>query len=200
MGQALFGAPAKAYSTSTSSPEHTIYGAGALSGLSFFADGTPSIILATGFYRTGSTTAWRVKGGRVFIPSGATGVPSSVTISAYKIPNGSGPDLNATPVQSKVATGVTAGAWAEVRFDTPFTVGDLVAELAWIAYTFGDGHYCHRAPAVGTAVQAADGSSVYRASEEDTGGDFSRFQIGAGATTRPGSRADYGIDIIFDEG
>lgn len=200
MGQALFGAPAKAYSTSTASPEHTIYGASAFTPtLTAYSDGTPDITLATAFYRTGATTGWRVKGGRVYIPSGTTGLPGTMTVTFRKTANAVGVDLSTTALQTKVIS-VVVGGWCEARFDTPQAIAAGTSEIAWIAYTFGDAHYLHGPLVVTDAVQASDGSSIYLSNAGDAGGESSRFRLGTGSTLVPATPAGYGIDIIFDEG
>lgn len=199
--EAVYCGPDKVWpAVAPASPEHTIFPDTAFSpALTLFADGTPSIVLAAAYYRVGVGTAgWRVKGGRVYVPAGTVGLPSTVTLALHVTPYGSKPTL-AAPVQSKTVP-VVVGSWCEARFDAPQVMDEGTNELAWISYSFGDGHYLYASGAGIGPVKAYDDADVYRASMVDGGGAFSCYRIGSGDSYYSNGDAAYGTDCIWDEG
>jgi hypothetical protein len=183
-------------------PQHSIFGATAYGGRSVavFTDGTPSIQLATAFYRTGAGTAgWRLRGGRLWIPSGAS-LPSSVTMFVYTPGSATNPDLSTAPAQTKVVAVSGSGVWLEGLFDTP--IATTAGIPVFIGYQFAStGIYIATSGSPGAGpVSATDGSAIHEAST--TEGTFSRaiFRIGSGATITPATPNTYSIDAIWDEG
>lgn len=183
-------------------PQHSIFGATAYGGrsASVFTDGTPSIQLATAFYRTGGgTTGWRLRGARLWVPSGAS-LPSTVTLFVYTPGSATNPDLSTAPAQTKVVAVAGSGVWLEGLFDTPIATSAGIP--VFVGYQFAStGTYISTSGSPGAGpVQATDGSTLWEAST--TEGTFSRsvFRIGTGSTTTPVTPNTYGIDAIWDEG
>lgn len=183
-------------------PQHSIFGATAYGGRStaVFTDGTPSIQLATSFYRTGGgTTGWRLRGARLWVPSGAS-LPSTVTLFVYTPGSATNPDLSTAPAQTKVVAVAGSGVWIEGLFDTPIATSAGIP--IFVGYQFAStGTYISTSGSPGAGpVQATDGSTLWEAST--TEGTFSRsvFRIGSGSTTTPTTPNTYGIDAIWDEG
>ena len=92
----------------------SVYGAAAPTGSwSLGTDGTPYIVFGRGFYTfdssdpTNGLPNGRVVGGRVWIPAGATGLPTEATFYLF----GPAEDFDGSPVQTKVVdlAGVAAG-------------------------------------------------------------------------------------------
>jgi len=182
-------------------PEHTIWPNTPFSpALTVYADGTPKITLAGVFYRTGTATnGWRIKGGRVYVPAGATGLPGTMQIMLYVTPYHTKPDLALPPDQSKTVP-VVIGSWVRALFDTPRPMAVGTTEMAWIGYTFNDGHYLHVPIPAPDPVQSYDGSTIWRGAADDGGGNFSIYRIGTGPTDYSIGGAAYGTDAIWDEG
>jgi hypothetical protein len=189
------------------SGDFSIYGASAPTGTwTLETDGTPSIVFGRGFYKFNSGDATnglpngRVVGGRVWIPVGATGLPTEVTFTLF----GPDADLDSTVIQTKVVdmAEATAGSWVEGLFDTPQAMGSDGA--VWVVaaqftggtagkYVFGTG-----ARPDSDAVVSLSGKNFAWAED---GPLSAPFEVGTNGSTAAGSStAGYGVDILVDAG
>ena len=181
-------------------PEHTIWSGDHPLSHTRYTDGGSVIVLGAAFYRVGATTdGWRVKGGRIFIPSGeAANLPATVTFklftglyASYDIPAFTG-----APIAT--ANGNVADGWVEGRFSSPYSIDVGLNEIAWITASFGNGNYLHAPDTLPNVVQADDGSELYFA--DLAGGAQARNAFSIDSGTTQASNGNYAIGIIFDEG
>ena len=177
------------------STTHSVFASSPIPALQDFNDGG-TIICANGFYV--NANGWKVKGARVYVPSGAS-VPSSCTVGLYAPVSGA-PNLG-SPVATATMSGIVAGQWNEVNFLSEVSISSN--QPFWISYDFGNGAYLSTT-AVGTlAVQANDGSQLYLMSTDGDGAGRQRhyYSTNGGVTTSPSTIGgqSYGIDAIVTE-
>lgn len=159
-------------------------------------DGTPTILFGRGF--TSSAANAELIGGRLWIPAGATGIPTEVTLSVYG-PNAA---IGTTPVLTKVASlaGATAGSWVDIDFDATQAMS---AGVTWMIaaqftgasdagkYVYGDGTRPNGDPVISSGPMGDELAWVAYST-----GISSMYKIGSGSATQPGSYdQSYGIDI-----
>lgn len=179
------------------SPQHSIY-AGAALDAAVNTEGS-NIKVAASFYRLNSPTntdGWRVIGGRVFIPAGASGsLPATVTIRLHSTP-GTQLDLAAsTPLRE--ATAAVADGWVEALFATPYAPATGATERVWIEYDFGTNQFISVVGSPPAIIVASDGSPLKFADVAESGFGRSRWLSNAsnGQSDNP-----YGVDSLWDEG
>lgn len=172
---------------------HTVYDQATYPGLLKYTEASP-ITAATGFYTT--ATGWKVKGARVYVPTGIS-VPNSCDVYLFTPSGNATPDLSNAVQTASVS--VVAGQWNEVNFPSVTAVG--ATQVFWVGYRFTDGTYLSTT-AIGTnSVQASDGSDLYM-----TGGVVSNsrgrnyYRIGTGSTNESTiSGQGYGVDVTMSE-
>lgn len=193
-------------------PTFSVFGASAPTGSwTLGTDGTPSITFARGFYKFNSSDPTnglpngRVVGGRVWIPVGATGIPTEATFYLF----GPNANLESAPVQTKVVSmvGVTAGSWVQATFDTPQSMGaDATVWLIGVRFTGASdaGKYVFGTATRPNADAVLSTSGKNFAWAEQSGALAalsSQFRIGTGSATTPAEQTQsYGVDVLVDAG
>ena len=160
-------------------------------------DGTPYIRVANGFYTFNSAAAsWRVRGMRIYIPTGATATSAACAMHQTMIDSFT-PDLSVTTT-TKTMPSLTAGAWNEILWDTPVAV--TPGSPFWLSYDLGGGKYLAGTWTAGDNFTVGyDTPNLIFAERTVPRG---AFRIGTNTTTaNPTSGGTwYGIDVIVDEG
>lgn len=198
--------------TAAAATTFTVFGASAPTGSwSLGTDGTPTIMFGRGFYKfnsadpTNGLPTGRVVGGRVWIPVGATGLPTEATFYLF----GPNVDLDSAPVQTKVVSlaGATAGSWVAATFDAATDLGaDGDVWMIGVEFTGGAdaGKYVFGTATRTNTESVTSLSGKNFAWTEAEGANVnlsSRFKIGAGADSNPGDATQsYGVDIVLDAG
>ena len=179
----------------SNSSEHTVFGTSPYPGAPLKYSEAAPITVATQFV-TGATgtTGWKIKGMRVYVPSGIT-MASSCDAYLFNPGGQYAADL-ATP--SATATlSIVAGQWNDVNFPSPVTIAP--GQQFWVGYRFADNSYLSTASVGTPAIQAADGSQLFMAAE---GGSLSRnlYRVGNASTSASSIGGQgYGIDVIISE-
>jgi hypothetical protein len=174
-------------------------------------DGTPYIVFGRGFYKfdssdpTNGLPTGRVVGADVWIPVGATGIPTEVTFYLF----GADADLASTPVQTKVVSlaGATAGDWYGGNFDTPVAFG-ADGEVRMVAAQFTGvsdaGKYVFGTDTRPSSNRVESLSGKNFAWIEQSGAIAalsSQFRIETGSVVTPSEQThSYGIGIRVDAG
>lgn len=171
-----------------------VFGASAPPGTWGIATGEmPYILTGRGF--TSSAIGAEIVGGRIWIPSVMTSVPSEVTFRLH----GPNDGIGSTAVRTKVVSlaGITPGSWAEGDFDTPQAMAS--GEIWMVSAEFST---------AGTYIYAADtrpnGDAII--SNGPLGDELAwvaygtglstQYKIGTGSATQPGSYdQSYPMDI-----
>lgn len=171
-----------------------VFGASAPPGTWGVATGEmPYILTGRGF--TSSAVGAEIVGGRIWIPSVMTSVPSEVTFRLH----GPNDGIGSAAVRTKVVSlaGITPGSWAEGDFDTPQAMAS--GEIWMVSAEFST---------AGTYVYAADtrpnGDAII--SNGPLGDELAwvaygsglstQYKIGTGSATQPGSYdQSYPMDI-----
>lgn len=177
------------------STDHSIFASAPIPALQAYNDGG-TIICASGFYVNAS--GWKVKGARIYIPSGAL-VPSSCTVALYA-PSSGTPNLG-NPTLTTTMNSITVGQWNEVDFPSQTNISSNAP--FWIGYDFGNGAYCSTTAVGVPAVQANDGSQFYLMSTDADGEGRHRqyYSTNGGISTHVSTIGgqSYGIDAIVTE-
>lgn len=179
-------------SVESGTPQHSIWGGGAYPWAIVKSTDTP-LIVANHFYSYGSSpdvSAWRVVGGKLWIPVGAS-VTGPVQIMAWL-----NTDLGGATVGEATITSPTAGQWNTAYFPAPIETnsGDVVK----IGYRFPNGDYFGFTGALPEEfVAATDGSHIVLA--EISSPYRSSYKYDGGVST-DALNTVYGIDVIYDEG
>lgn len=168
----------------SSIPEHSVFAAGVPASLSYFNDGGSSLSFGNQFYTVSNTTEpWKIVGGRFYVPAGATNIPGKKLLVSLVIKpadsNNNVPasniNLQTDTIESKSITLNTG--WNEVRWNSSYDFSAASASRIFIIgriYTgtdssIGTGEYLY-ANASSSAVQASDGSSLFRAAASESVG------------------------------
>jgi len=169
--------------------DHNVFGASAPPWTPSVNNDGVSVNVTNIFYTSGSgTTGWRVKGARIYVPSGAGSI--STTVSLYLTTG----NLPLSAVQTAAAT-LTAGQWNEVTFTTPQVITPDTGFM--IGYSSPGDYYAVAGGTVGTsAVQSVASDPLYLAESAYPRGRY--YYPGSGANGS--SVAWFGIDVIMDEG
>lgn len=179
----------------------SIYGSGAPTGVgtpTMFTDGGGALVAANAFYAKGS--AMNVLGARIWVPAGS--IPAgTLNMRAWLTARGNYPDTDLgwnSPSQAKDLTGLLAGQWNEILFDTPIAVNAIdaasIPQDIWIGYRWGGTNYVHAGGADGAEIQAA-GEPVFLGSNPiylDTGVRGANSLVGGAGSTY------YGVDLIAE--
>lgn len=178
---------------------HSIFGSGALTpDLALANDGTGSIQVGNVFYLVNGTPEYTCRGARLWLPSEVT-VPAQVTIEArYDVTAADQNNLDTPALRSAtVATGGVSG-WLDVSW-APFTVE--AGKMVLISYSFSGGErvYLYRIEPSDDAVQASDGSPLYRSERTTPPYSSGYFRMDSNAPQAPPGTFTYGVDILLDD-
>lgn len=179
---------------------HSVFPATPTQPLAKFNDGG-TLRVVNAFYTYGTETAgWKVKGMRVYLPSGAS-IPAGGNAYLDIPAAGTVPDL-VSPDQSVALPNLVAGQWNSVNFTTPVVV--TAGQLIYVGYETSDGSYIYATSAAmgGGFITAADGSKVVFAEENVLSGGVTltrSYYRANGGSTQSSNNVSYGIDIIVEE-
>lgn len=148
-----------------------------------------SVTVSNLFYASTGTTGWRVKGVRLYLPSGATGF----NVSAYMWLDNIGLS-GLSPTRSASVT-LVPGQWNDVLFTSPVLVTtDTAFQIGYNSPT-GDYMAVSGGTVGGSTTQATDGSELYLNDNTPRG----RFYY-PGSGSSGNSAAWFATDLIMDEG
>lgn len=181
----------------------SIFGSTPISGATLWSDGGGSLKLATAFYSY--NTAFKVKGGRVYLPS----VPSGTDLTLFYVKtwnvNSKVQPPNWTTVPSSIPgqyatipSALLKAGWNEVNFPVQATINPYSAGVdgtsVWIGYYFSNGNYYAYAPSPqGAAKASTTNANLFVAEADFEGGSRSVHSLGSGTNNL------YGIDILSVE-
>lgn len=156
---------------------------------------------ATGFYTyTSGANGWKVKGARLYIPSGIS-VPTTCEVNLYVPAPGAAPNLG-TPTKTVTMSGITANAWNVVNFPSVTEITPGVG-CFYIGIKFADGTWLGVTAFGADFVAAADGATLVLADREPFAGQVRNYRrIGSGSTAAlTGAERDawFGMDAIVEE-
>lgn len=154
---------------------------------------------ATGFYTYGSSTGWKVKGARLYVPNGIS-VPTTAEVNLYA--PGSGAPTLGTPTKTVTMTGITSNAWNTVNFPSVTTVAP--GQVWWIGIKFADGTWLGVVTFADGFVGASDGSTLVLSDRDPSSGIVRNYRrVGSGSTVALTSGGDrdlwFGMDAIVEE-
>ena len=185
---------------------HSVWGSSAPPGTyAWHTDGTPSIWTAMGFYRTiAGTPVTAVVGARLWVSADAAAANSQVTVVVFRggaiAPGGfAAVDAGfAAPVETKVMP-IGGAGWNEVLFDNPVPADP--AERIYLAVRYGASvaGYQHSGLVSGLSVLAENGMG-FALGTINTSEGGAAFNLGGTGFAVPITNANYGLDIIFDDG
>lgn len=181
--------------------QHSVFGSSAPPyTLSVYNDGAPSITLGNYFYVYGAmSSGWNCKGGRVYIPNDSNITGKQVTISAW-VATTSAVDLSTAPQATGTTTTPAGGGWAEVVWDTSFSISS--GQYVFISYSFNSPqqvYYLHSSSPSESHIDSVDGVNLVLAEAYIAALSAQRghFRIGSGSTTQ--NKSWYGVDIIVQD-
>jgi len=187
-------APITVTTTTAILTQHNVFGSSPYPAAMLKYNEGDIIRVATGFI-VSTSTGWKIKGARVYIPAGIT-VPQSLTVYAF-MPVGMVPDL-ASPVSIASIGNVVVGQWNEATFTTASFI--TPGQPFWIGYQFGDGTYLSSSSGAlsDAEIHATDGSDLSMMDRFTYARNY--YRLGTGSTTASGVGGQgYGIDVIVSE-
>lgn len=156
------------------------------------------IELSTGFYTFGApATGWRSRGMRLYVPGGAS-VPSTATCR-LRVLTGSTLDMTVTADKTATMTGIAAGQWNDVQWDSAVTLA--AGTWFYLSYNFGNGDYLAGGGYSETGyVLSSETGNFVLGDQSDGTRKRNYFRIGSNTQVEAVDGMLYGIDALIDKG